>query len=56
MQQFYFFFTDGTDTINETYSVIYCKQSVRSAADLASSSYITNYLLTSSIQAKKAFR
>ena len=45
VQQFYFTFTDGTDTLEETYAVIYCKQQpVRSAADLASSSYITNYL------------
>ena len=42
VQQFYFTFTDGTDTLEETYAVIYCKQQpVRSAADLASSSYIT---------------
>lgn len=45
VQQFIFYFSNGTDSLEQTYAVIYCKQQpVLSAADLASSNYITNYL------------
>lgn len=45
VQQFIFYFSNGTDNLEQTYAVIYCKQlPVLSAADLASSNYITNYL------------
>ena len=45
VQQFIFYFSNGTDSLERTYAVIYCKQQpVLSAADLASSNYITNYL------------
>lgn len=44
LQQFYFEFVAGSERLQETYAIIYCKQIPRiTAADLASSNYITNY-------------
>ena len=44
LQQFIFYFNNGTDSLEQTYAVIYCKQfPLRTAADLANSNYITNY-------------
>lgn len=45
LQQFIFEFRAGTDTLEQTYTVIYCKHLPDiSAGTLASSNYITNYL------------
>ena len=44
LQQFIFYFSNGTDSLEQTYGIIYCKQlPLRTAADLANSNYITNY-------------
>lgn len=45
LQRFIFKFSTESEIINRTFSVIYCKQHpLLSAADLAGSNYLTNYL------------
>lgn len=44
LQQFIFEFRSGSDSLEQTYTVIYCKNFPSiTAADLANSNYITNY-------------